>query len=206
MIGLRGLAALALAALVLGGCAGAPSGALTSRSGGGAEAGAQTRQDRIAELGAAIAALGPNVDPDEATRAARIAIQEPLQWAIDWQVVDPPLIHNMKVNSGLRPRGLCKDWADDLQARMAREDFQTLDWHRAIANHDTVLIEHSTLIVSAKGAAMQDGIVLDPWRQGGGRLFHARVPDDPKYRWTPRAEVFALKRKWRAARNAPRPE
>lgn len=190
----RLICALVLTGLLLGGCSGAPPGKGLSAH--------EANEEKIAALTAAIAALSPDVSREEAARVARIAVLEPLQWAQDWQVTDPPLIHNMKVNSGKRPRGLCKHWAEDLQVRMAREQVQTLDWHRAIANHDTILIEHSTLIVSAKGASMYDGIVLDPWRQGGGRLFFAKVLEDKKYRWTPRQEVFAFKRKWRAAREA----
>ncbi|MFW2541684.1 hypothetical protein ACN2XU_03500 [Primorskyibacter sp. 2E107] len=181
---LTGLAALPLAA-----CGGAPG---VVSTGGGAAAIAEAAQ--LAELSAMIAALGPDVDREEAARVARIALTEPRQWAIDWGMTDPPLIHNMKVNAGLRPRGLCREWADDLEARMRREGVQTLGWHRAIANHDSLLIEHSTLIVSARGDAMAQGIVLDPWRLGMGRLFYARVTEDPKYDWTPRQQVFAFKR------------
>ncbi|WP_425102117.1 hypothetical protein [Tropicibacter sp. S64] len=175
---LCGLVALPLAACSTG----------VVSSGGGTDA------QRMADLTAMIAALGPDVDPGEAARVARIALTEPPQWAVQWGMTDPPIVHNMKVNSGLRPRGLCKEWADDLEARMRSEAFRTLDWHRAIANHDSILIEHSTLIVSARGAGMKDGIVLDPWRLGMGRLFYVRVPEDPKYRWVERAEVFAFKR------------
>ncbi len=121
-------------------------------------------------------------------------MRDPLLWAEAWQAEDPPLIHNMKVNAGLRPRGLCKDWADDLQARLAREGFRSVDWHRAIANHDNIRIEHSTLIVSARGAPMDAGIVLDPWRLGRGRLYYVPVREDPKYDWWPRQQVFAWKR------------
>ncbi|WP_299924636.1 hypothetical protein [uncultured Pelagimonas sp.] len=156
---------------------------------------------KIDELTALIAALGPDVDPAEAALVARIAVEDPLIWAKEWGVEDAPYIHNIKVNQGKKPRGLCKDWADDLQVRLAREGVQTLDWHRAIANHDNILVEHSTLIVSAKGDGMADGIVLDPWRLGQGQLFFTKVTQDPKYRWVERSEVFAYKRKRRDARN-----
>lgn len=157
---------------------------------------------KIADLSAAIARLGPDVDPDEAARVARIAVEEPLQWARDWGMEDAPYIHNIKVNKGLKPRGLCRHWADDLQIRMAREGFQTLDWHRAIANHANILVEHSTLIVSARGAGMEQGILLDPWRLGQGELFYSAVGKDPKYKWVPRQEVFAQKREWKERRAA----
>lgn len=157
---------------------------------------------KIADLAGAIARLSPSIDPDEAARVARIAVEEPLQWARDWGMEDAPYIHNIKVNRGTKPRGLCRHWADDLQARMTREGFQTLDWHRAIANHDNILVEHSTLIVSARGASMEQGILLDPWRLGQGELFYSAVRKDPKYDWVPRQEVFAQKREWKERRAA----
>ncbi|MDJ0822701.1 MAG: hypothetical protein QNJ09_12945 [Paracoccaceae bacterium] len=176
--------------LALAGCGVAPDASAVLSSGGAIAA----RAAKIDALAGRIIALRADVDPVEAQEVARIAVEEPLHWAQLWQVTDPPLIHNIKVNSGRRPRGLCKDWADDLEARMRAENFQTLSWHRAIANHDNMRIEHSTLIVSALGEDMYDGIVLDPWRQGGGRLFFESVLADAKYRWTPRQEVFAWKR------------
>lgn len=156
------------------------------------------QEAKIAALSDKLMAMGPGVDPEEAQRAARIAVLEPLKWAEEWQVTDPPLLHNMKVNHGLRPRGLCKDWADDLEMHMRAQRFRTIDLHRAIANARNVSLEHSTLILSAKGAPMQNGIVLDPWRQGQGRLYFVTTRDDPRYTWEPREQVFAWKREWKA--------
>jgi hypothetical protein len=150
--------------------------------------------DKVAALEAAILALGPGVRRDEAAQVARISVEEPLVWAQQWGAVDAPLIHNIQVNSGTKPRGLCKDWADDLEARLRSLGMTSLSLHRAIANSDNLRIEHSTVILSARGAPMDRGIVLDPWRNGRGRLFFSTVAEDTKYRWIPRAEVFAMKR------------
>ncbi|ETX16568.1 hypothetical protein OCH239_01720 [Roseivivax halodurans JCM 10272] len=148
----------------------------------------------IRALEQAILDLGGGIAEQEAAATARIAFTYPLDLAERYMITDPPLIHNMKVNAGRKPRGLCYQWADDLEARLEREGFTSLELHRAIANHDKPLrIEHSTVIVSRRGAPMEEGIVLDPWRWGG-RLYWVRVPEDPKYDWWPRGEVFAWKR------------
>ncbi len=144
----------------------------------------------IGALTATLRGLGAGVDAEEAARAARIAITYPLQLAQDYRVTDPPLIHNTKVNMGLRPRGLCYQWADDIEARLRQEDFRTLEFHRAIANADTIRIDHSTVIVSRRGDDMDRGVVLDGWRNGG-RLFWAPTLEDARYRWVPRVDVFA---------------
>ncbi|WP_422049582.1 hypothetical protein [Shimia sp.] len=139
-----------------------------------------------------ILSLDADVDLDEANRVARIAYEYPLELRVAYNVTDGPLIHNTKVNQGLRPRGLCWHWADDLEARLRQEDLQSLTLHRAIANHDNIRIEHSTVIVSAKGDSMREGIVLDPWRYGG-YLYWSPVLEDERYVWEERNKVFAAK-------------
>ncbi|RMD91262.1 MAG: hypothetical protein D6811_09355 [Alphaproteobacteria bacterium] len=152
-------------------------------------------RDEVQALAEALKGLGDAVDPAEAERLAEIAYEHTHELAIQYQIEDPPLIHNMKVNMGLKPRGLCKDWADDMETRLRQEDFQSLSLHRAIANHDKAFrIEHSTVIVSARGADMYEGIVIDPWRLGGV-LWWGKVTEDPDYDWAPREEVFAYKRR-----------
>ncbi len=157
---------------------------------------------QITELTQAIQALGPDVDPEEARRAAQVAFTYPLQLAREYQVSDPAIIHNIKVNQGLRPRGLCWHWAQDMETRLAQEDFQTLDLHRAIGNSEKALrIDHSTVVISAKGDGMYDGLVLDPWRWGG-TLFWGDPKLDKKYEWIPRKRVFELKRGRRQSRSS----
>lgn len=153
----------------------------------------QERAADIAALAQRIRSLGPLVDPDEAARAARITYVEVARLRQSYQITDGALLHNWKVNQGIKPRGLCWHWAEDLETRLAAEQFRTLDLHRAIANYDNLLLEHSTTIVSAKGASMFDGVVLDPWRNGG-ELFWESVRADTRYNWTPRQEVFDWKR------------
>ncbi|MBY6161440.1 hypothetical protein KUV73_11185 [Mameliella alba] len=190
------------AAAALAGCA-APSAQVATGPGFAETPGADALTGKIAAVERAVLALGPGVDTQEAAFVARVSVRDPLVWAREWGAVDPPLIHNIQVNTGRKPRGLCKHWADDLEARLKKEGLQSLSLHRAIANADNLRIEHSTVIVSAKGAVMDKGLVLDPWRLGQGRLWFGPVATDPKYRWVPRAEVFAMKRARRARRGGP---
>ena len=151
-------------------------------------------QDEIAALEREILSLGPEVDPDEARRAARIAYEHTHRLAREYQIEDPPLIHNTKVNMGLKPRGLCWHWAEDMEKRLVAEDFDTLEIHRAIANADNAFrIDHSTAIVSRRGDAYDDGIVLDPWREGG-ILFWSPLLEDDDYQWVEQSVVHERKR------------
>lgn len=157
--------------------------------------------DEVNQLAQGIKALSPSIDAAEAQRLAFVSVTYPKQLKQEYGVTDPPLVHNMKVNAGTRPRGLCWHWAEDMQRRIVEEQFTTLTTHRAIANsHTRLLIDHSTVIVSAKGDTMNEGMVLDPWRYGGV-LYWAPTLEDEKYTWVHRQEVFAAKR---ARRNGQR--
>lgn len=151
--------------------------------------------DEVARLEAGLLALGPDVDPEEAARAARIAFEYTAILAREYEITDPPLIHNAKVNMGLRPRGLCWHWAEDMENRFLEEEFETLDVLRAIANSESDwLIDHSTALLAPKGGVLEDAMVLDPWRFGG-RLYWGTVPEDTRYAWVPQEVVHA---RWRA--------
>ncbi len=150
--------------------------------------------DEVSRLANGITALNPTIDPGEALRAAEIGINYPKQLRQQYGVTDSAIVHNIKVNAGTRPRGLCWHWAEDMQNRLEQENFQTLITHRAIANaHTRLLIDHSTVIVSAVGDNFEQGMVLDPWRFSGV-LYWAPTLQDEKYTWVHRQEVFAWKR------------
>ncbi len=154
----------------------------------------QPTGDEVQRLAAEIRDLGPDIDPEEAERAARIAYAYTAQLVEEYEITDPPLIHNAKVNKGLRPRGLCWHWAEDIEHRLDQEGFQTLEMHRAIANADNPFrIDHSTAIISRKGETMYDGVVLDPWRYGGV-LFWSPLVEDDRYEWVPREVVLEKRR------------
>lgn len=160
------------AALMLAGCAAKPG-----------------KPHDAAGLETALLALGPDVDPAEAARAARQAYAITAELRRDYEVVDPPLMHNTKVNLGLKPRGLCYHWARDIQSRMTQGRYATLQFDRLVANAENPFrLEHATAVVFARGAPWQSGIVLDPWRTGGV-LHWDHVRADTHYDWKLRADV-----------------
>ena len=179
LTGLLGLAGL----LALTACAGTPT----------------TEPADTRALAAEIAALGPDVDPAEAARAAEIASSYALQLAADWQVTDPPLVHNAKVLHGLRDKGLCNDWAEAMITRLRQERFETLEMHWATSPPEGFRVIHHSAVISARGAELDDGVLLDPWR-GGGTLFWAPPPEDTRYDWYPRMEVRAAREAAHASR------
>ena len=147
------------------------------------------RPEGIAALERALLALGPNVDPAEAARAARLAYSVADDLAREYEITDAPLVHNIKVNIGVKQRGLCYHWARDIQSRMTQARFATLQFNRLVANAENpFLLEHSTAVVYARGDDWRNGIVLDPWRTGG-TLHWDHVRADTKYNWKLRSDV-----------------
>ena len=177
--------AVVIAASLIGGCAATPT----------------VDQNSVSQLAMEIQALGSDVDPQEAEQAARIAHSYSLQLAQEYQITDPPLIHNAKVTNGFRERGLCNHWTEDLNKRLKQERFDTLTLHWAISPPTTFRIIHHTVIVSAGEDTMYDGIVLDPWRYGG-TLFWSQTQADERFNWRPRLEVREELIRKRAASSA----
>lgn len=136
---------------------------------------------KIESLYKAIMSLGPNIVPSEARFVAREAVLYPKVLANRYQLMSPPLYHNVLVNYGKRPRGLCYQWTHDM-GKQINKPMKSLRFFHGVAFRRNYWKEHSTLVVSARGKAFKDGIVLDPWRNSG-ILFWSRIKDDKKYPW-----------------------
>ncbi|OED45992.1 hypothetical protein AB838_21360 [Rhodobacteraceae bacterium (ex Bugula neritina AB1)] len=175
-----------LAAAMLAGCAATPT---------------ATKND-VEALSLAIRSLDPQVDAEEARRAAEIAYSHSARLAEQYNVTTSPIIHNTLVNSGVKDRGICVHYAEDMQARLNQENFQTLTMLRAIAEpKNEFRIDHSTAVIAATGDGIHDGIVLDPWRHGG-KLYWSATIEDPRYNWEPRLKVLRRKYERRIAKEA----
>ena len=132
-------------------------------------------------LAANIRSMGSSVDPQEASAVALRAVQYSAQLASFYQAVRPAWLQNHLVNTGQRERGLCFQWMIDLHAAVAPLSPATLEFHFAVAREGRPR-EHNALVVSARGAPIETGLVLDPWRHSG-RLEWAPFLKD-KYPWT----------------------
>ncbi|KAG1663437.1 hypothetical protein GQR58_020375 [Nymphon striatum] len=70
---------------------------------------------KIQELTQAILTLGPGIVKSEAQFVAREAVLYPKVLANRYKLMSPPLYHNVLVNYGKRPRGLCYQWTHDME-------------------------------------------------------------------------------------------
>jgi hypothetical protein len=133
-----------------------------------------------ADLAERLGRLSPAVDPAEAARLAETACTRAAELRGEYRVVGTPLFHNVLVNMGVRQRGLCYQWADDLEARLETLRLRTLVVNRAVARAATWR-EHNCLVITAPGVPFAEGIVLDGWRHSG-KLFWVKVRED-SYPW-----------------------
>ena len=128
-----------------------------------------------------IVALSPSVSPDEARRVVYTAYTTGVELRRQWRVVWLPGVQNLLVNIGARKGGLCFQWATELLVRLDALKLQTLELHWAESGANTGA-EHNVIVVTARGQAFGEGILLDLWRYSG-TLVWTHVGMDPDYRW-----------------------
>jgi hypothetical protein len=144
---------------------------------------AEPRPDRTAELWGELDELGDRADPEEARRLADAAMAESARLAAEYRMTRPALWNNILVNVGLKQRGLCWHWTEDLLAALRRLELRSYELHWGTANRGRIFREHNSVIVTARGGALENGIVLDPWRDSG--TLHFVVVSEDRYPWEP---------------------
>jgi hypothetical protein len=136
----------------------------------------------IQKLRMDLEALYENSDTEEARKIAEEAIHYSRLLADRYRLIHPPILHNIFVNLGLRERGLCIHWTEDLFEHLRGLEPKTFDLHWGIAYHNNPLLrDHSTVVITARGRGFEEGIVLDPWRHSGD-LYWIPVQED-RYPW-----------------------
>jgi hypothetical protein len=128
-----------------------------------------------------IAALSPRVRTEEAAQLAECVYNAARQLRRDYQVVWPPLLNNVLVNSGIRKRGLCFQWAEDLLIRLDALKLRSLELHWGEAQAGTSH-ENNCIIITAAGQPFNSGIILDCWRHSG-RVYWSAVAND-RFLWS----------------------
>lgn len=158
-----------LVSICLSGCSSLPDAGLEARR-------------QVVLLEKQLAELNPEVGAADAAHLAQAAVQESINLAHEYRVVRPAWFHNVLVNHGLRERGLCFEWTNDLFVKLYELHCVSLELHLAVARMDTRR-EHNSIVVTARGQAFENGVVLDAWRHSG-RLWSGPVLAD-KYPWGP---------------------
>ena len=136
--------------------------------------------DRMAQQLEADLALLLGYRDDETVRLAQTVLAETDTLARNYQVQPPALWHNFLVNVGIRDRGLCCHWTQDLLQAIETLHLEKYDVLWGVSRYGTWR-EHNSVVVTAAGQAFDRGLVLDPWRNAGD-LYWAPVATDD-YNW-----------------------
>lgn len=138
--------------------------------------------DRVELLQKQLSALTREIDENEANQLAEAALGYSMSLANNYRLTKPPIFHNVLVNLRLKNRGLCIHWTEDLLKELRDLDLNSFELHWGIAHPNRPLrLEHSSVVVTAKGQPFEEGIVLDAWRHSG-ELYWVLVKKD-KYKW-----------------------
>lgn len=146
----------------------------------------QVTPDNVSALSAKLSSLSDTVDYQEARLFAYEALLYPQILAENYGLVYPPTFHNFLINTGLKERGLCYQWSEDMITHLKGLKLQSFDLRWGVANKGE-LDEHNSVVVVAKGAPFTTGILIDPWRNSGV-LYWAKLGDDPDYHWVENLE------------------
>jgi hypothetical protein len=140
----------------------------------------QARDERsIKDLGKALAGLARDVDPAEAQAVSFTAHTTARKLAREYRVVLNPEFTVFLVNMGMRKRGWCGHWAQDIGAQLKELKLKTLVLHWGVA-FDKTSSENNCIVVTARNQPFDQGIIIDGWRRAG-RLFWCPVKEDHEY-------------------------
>jgi hypothetical protein len=133
----------------------------------------------IKELAKALTALARDVDPAEAQALSVTAHTKARSLKKEYRVAVNPEFTVFLYNIGMRKRGWCGHWAQDIGAELKELKLKTLVLHWGEAYPNTTS-ENNALVVTARNQPFKDGIILDGWRRAG-RLFWCPVIKDDEY-------------------------
>lgn len=142
--------------------------------------------DKVQQLTTELTHLSDTIDYQEARMFAYEALLYPQILAKRYGLVSPPTMHNFLINTGLKERGLCYEWSEDMITHLKNLKYQSFDLRWGVANKGE-FDEHNSVVVVAKGAPFRTGLLIDPWRNSGA-LYWAKIGDDPVYRWVENPE------------------
>jgi len=138
-------------------------------------------RQKVEHLIQELAALNHGTETEEARMVAETSIRYSMALADAYRLIRPAIVHNMLVQLGLRDRGLCYHWTEDLMERLQALPLKSYQLHWGVAYRGSDLREHNTVVITVKGQEFKKGIVLDPWRNSGD-LYWVSVGKD-RYPW-----------------------
>ena len=132
------------------------------------------------ELAKQLAALSRRVDPKEAKLLAECAYATVARLRREYRMFGTPIFNNFLVYHGLRKRGYCWQWTEDLLLALDTLKLKTLELHWGDAYRDTYR-ENNCVVVTAKGQPFDRGMILECWRHLGHLRWNLVLSDEDRY-------------------------
>jgi hypothetical protein len=127
-----------------------------------------------------LAALSPRVNRDEAKLLADCAFATVTKLRREYRMFGTPIFNNFLIYHGLRKRGYCYQWSEDLLVALDALRLKSLElrW----GEHDpNTWRENNCIVVTAKGQPFNRGIMLECWRHLGHLYFGSIASDWETY-------------------------
>jgi hypothetical protein len=149
------------------------------------------------ELAKQIAALSRRVDPNEAKLLAECAYSTVARLRQEYSMFGTPIFNNFLVYHGLRKRGYCYQWTEDLLLALDRLKLKTLELHWGESYVGTWR-ENNCLVVTAQGQRFDHGMILECWRHFGHLRWNLVPSDQDRYYENARyAEMVRSRAAWK---------
>ena len=127
-----------------------------------------------------LAALSPGVNREEAELLAQCAYATVSKLRREYRMFGTPIFNNFLIYHGLRKRGYCYQWSEDLLITLDKLKLTSLELHWGEANPGNWR-ENNCIVVTAKGQPFNRGIILDCWRQLGHLRYGPVLSDADPY-------------------------
>lgn len=134
-----------------------------------------------------IALHGEGADPTAAVEAdamAKAVIQRIYDLSVEYDVAFSALFHNTLINLGIKKKGFCYHYVNDVRNALKKYSWRHYDLHWGEAWGQRYF-ENNALVVTASGKAFKTGIAIDAWR-AAGQPFWTPVEGD-RFPWK---EIF----------------
>jgi hypothetical protein len=128
------------------------------------------------KLAAELASLSPRVNRDEAKLLADCAFATVTKLRREYRMFGTPIFNNFLIYHGLRKRGYCYQWSEDLLVAIDALRLKSLELHWGEYDPNTWR-ENNCIVVTAKGQPFKQGVMLECWRHLG-HLYFGPVASD----------------------------
>jgi hypothetical protein len=132
------------------------------------------------KLAGELASLSPRVNREEAKLLADCAFATVSKLRREYRMFGTPIFNNFLIYHGLRKRGYCYQWSEDLLIALDALRLKSLELHWG--EHDPgTWRENNCIVVTAKGQPFKRGTMLECWRHLGHLYFGPIASDWETY-------------------------